>query len=102
MGLASFMKDRVTLRQLDRSRVVSFRTRVFGTPVDHPNWITRDEAAQIADRRTPRTIDRWVQEGRVTVYRGPVPPHPNTGRADNHGVRVWRPDVLEQAGKVEL
>lgn len=101
MDLGKYMRDRVTMRQFDRSRVGTANYAAFQTPVGDPRWITRDEAAELAGRATNRTIDRWVDQGLVTVYRGPVPPHPNSGKPNTNGVLVWRDDVLEQAGKVD-
>lgn len=99
MKIERYMRTRVSFRVIEGQPLGPVRGQVLGTPVEDPRWITRAVAAALADR-DPRTIDRWVREGLVTVYKGPVPAT-ETWPANNNGLRVWRDDVLAQAGKVE-
>lgn len=56
------------------------------TPIKAPDlWLSRDDTAK-ALNVGPRTIDRYVRNGRLTVYRGPV-----DGAA--FGVRLLKSEV---------
>jgi hypothetical protein len=55
-------------------------------PMKAPDmWLTREDAAA-ALKVDPRTIDRYVRNRKLTLYKGPVP-----GRL--HGVRVLKSEV---------
>ncbi len=56
------------------------------TPVtEDSRWVTRKVAAQALGVAI-RTVDRYLRDGWLTYYTGPVP-----GRC--YGIRIWRDDL---------
>lgn len=78
------MSATITIRKECPSDVAA--TIRMSTPTLDPRaWLTRTEVAERL-QVGPRTIDRYVRRGALSVYRGPVP-------GSGNGVRIWADDV---------
>lgn len=71
-------------KRLRRSRTARIDAELLAVA---PEWLTREQAARVANV-TPRTVDRWREQGLLTTYRT------EAGRA-HRPVLVAKADVVK-------
>jgi hypothetical protein len=80
----------VALREPAPSKTEQTRIHRAAGKLAEPHWLTRAQAAAALEVHA-RTLDRYIREHRVTVYRGPI------GINLKRRVLVWGKDVEKLA-----